>query len=247
MCRSLLTAIFLSCISIVSFAQNDMQTLKIGTLIFNPPFETSDAKRNVYTGFEIDIMLSVCQRLNLHCQFVPVASVNDVFMGLAAHQFDVAVASLIVLKGDGEHAFSVPYLPSGIQFFAKKSSNLNQLKDILRSRIGTTDDPLIRTLVTVNYAKKYPLEVYSSPQAGIDALASDKIDVFVMQTATTKYWLANTSGIFKSVGNPIPIGLGNGVVGMLSSAPLIEHINQALLAIQQDGTYVQIYNRYALS
>lgn len=246
MSRRLLIILLLGLISLISYAQNETQTLKIGTLIFNPPFETSDAKRNVYTGFEIDMMMAVCQRLNVTCQFVPVATVNDVFMGLAAHQFDVAVASLIVLKGDGEHAFSLPYLPSGIQFFTKKDSKFNQLNDILSSHIGTTDDPLIRTLVMVNYAQKYPLEVFSSPQAGIDALASNNIDVFVMQTATTKYWLANTSGIFKAVGNPVPIGLGNGVVGMLSAAPLIEQINHVLLAMQQDGTYVQIYNRYAL-
>lgn len=226
------------------FCHAEDQVLKIGTLIFNPPFETSDIKRNVYTGFEIDIMLTVCQRLNLTCKFIPVTNVNDIFNGLADHQFDIAVASVIILTGDGEHVFSIPYLPSGIQFFAKKTSNLNQLNDILSSRIGTTDDPLIRTLVTVDYAKKYPLNIFSSPQAGIDALATGKIDAFVMQTATTKYWLANTSGTFKAVGSPVPIGLGNGAVGMASASKLMEQINRVLLEMQRDGSYVQIYNRY---
>lgn len=222
--------------------------LKIGTLIFNPPFETSDAKRNVYTGFEIDVMSTVCQRLKLNCRFIPVATVQDVFQQLAANQFDIAVASVIVLKGDGEHVFSTPYLPSGIQFFAKKNnSKVNKLPDVLNSRIGTTNDPLVRTLVTVNYAIKYPLKIYPSPEAGIAALNSGEIDTFVMQTATTKYWLANTSGTFKAIGRPIPIGLGNGAVGMLTASGLMDQINQVLLDMQQDGTYVQIYNRYVLS
>ncbi len=241
---------FFSLLGLILLSHNAFSTttdLKIGTLIFNPPFETSDAKRNVYSGFEIDVMSAVCQRLKLNCRFIPVATVQDVFQQLAANQFDIAVASVIVLKGDGEHVFSTPYLPSGIQFFAKKDSKLNKLPDVLNSRIGTTDDPLVKTLVTVNYAVKYPLKIYPSPEAGIAALNSGEIDTFVMQTATTKYWLSNTSGAFKAIGRPIPIGLGNGAVGMLSASGLMDQINQVLLDIQQDGTYVQIYNRYVLS
>lgn len=220
--------------------------VKIGTLIFNPPFETADVKRHVFTGFEIDVMSAVCERLKFNCQFIAVPTVQDVFFKLAEKKFDIAVASVIVFKGDGEHVFSTPYLPSGIQFFAKKDSKINTIEDLLKSQIGTTDDPLIRTLVTVNYSLQSPLKVYSSPESGIAALNAGEIDAFVMQTATTKYWLQNTGDAFKPVGQPVPIGLGNGAVGMLTAKPLMDQITQALLSMQQDGTYTQIYNRYVL-
>ena len=220
--------------------------IKIGTLIFNPPFETSNLKQKTFSGFEMDLMTNACQRSHLKCQFVPLPTLNDVFLKLAQHEFDLVVASVIILKGDGDHVFSVPYLPSGILFFTKKNSPITHISQIPKQHIGTTNDPLIQTLVDANYATTYPLQVYDSPQAGIDALNVGDIDVFVMQTANTKYWLQNTGDVFKAIGRPIPLGLGNGAIALASSAGLMQKINQALLDMQQDGTYATIYNRYNL-
>lgn len=218
--------------------------LIIGTLLFNPPFETSDPKRNVYSGFEMDIMAAVCQRIKVQCKYVALPTLKTVFKALNEGQINVAVASLIVLKGDGEHVFSTPYLPSGIQFFVKKESNINSIADIMQSKIGTINDPLIKILVTVNYAKNYPVVIYDTAQAGIDDLAAGKIDVFVTQAASAKYWLSMIAGTFKLVGKPIPIGLGNGIMALTGTEPLINQINQALFSMENDGTYARIYNRY---
>ncbi len=218
-------------------------TLIIGTLLFNPPFEVSDPKRNVYSGFEMDIMSAVCQRIKMNCKYVALPTVRDVFKALAEGQINLAVASIIVLKGDGEHIFSTPYLPSSLQFFAKKESKISSMSDIMQSKIGTINDPLIRTLVTVDYAKNYPVAIYDTAQAGIDDLAAGNIDVFVSQAASVKYWLSTITDTFKLVGNPIPIGLGNGAMAVKGADSLMNPINQALLSMENDGTYSQIYNR----
>lgn len=224
--------------------QSAQPILMIGTMTFNPPFETTDTVRHTLSGFEIDIMNAVCQRMKVECKYKSVPNVIDVFNLLAQKKIDLAVASIIILKGDGNHVFSTPYLPSGIQFFAKKDTKLKTVTDAMNSRIGTTDDPLIQSIITINYAKEYPVKVYDTPQAGIDALTDDKIDVFVMQTAIAKYWLSITGDAFKLVGNAVPIGLGNGVIAMNDAVELMAHVNEALIAMQQDGTYAQIYNRY---
>ncbi len=221
-----------------------MPTLTIGTLMFNPPFETADTKRNIYSGFEIDMMNAVCQRLKWQCQYQAFTTIKDVSTQLLLGKVQVVVASIVVLKGDGEHLFSTPYLPSGIQFFAKKDSKISTMDDILQSKIGTVNDPLIKTIVAVNYARDLPISVYDTPQAGIEDLDNGKIDVFVMQTAAVKYWLSITSGAFKLIGDSHPIGLGNGAMVMNTQKALIDQINQALLAMENDGTYSQIYNRY---
>lgn len=220
--------------------------LTIATMAFNPPFETSDRVRQVFSGFEIEIMSAVCQRLNVDCKFIARPNIIDVFNDLSSGKVDLAMGSIIVLKGDTDYIYSTPYLPSGIQFFAKQDSNLKTISDIVKSRIGTTDDSLIESLIKINYAKDHSLSIYDTPQAGIDALASDSIDVFVMQAYTAKYWVSNTSHTFKLIGTEIPFGLGNGIMARKDSIDLINTINQALVTIKQDGTYDRIYNQYAI-
>ncbi|MFA1369849.1 transporter substrate-binding domain-containing protein, partial [Legionella pneumophila] len=40
------------------------------------------------------------------------------------------------------------------------------------------------------------------------------------------------------------IGNGYGILALKNNAPLIMKINKALLQIEKDGTYLEIYNTY---
>ncbi|HAT9113156.1 TPA: transporter substrate-binding domain-containing protein, partial [Legionella pneumophila subsp. pneumophila] len=48
----------------------------------------------------------------------------------------------------------------------------------------------------------------------------------------------------KLLGDSFPFGIGFGVVARLDQAELIEKINQALIEIENDGTYLKIYNLF---
>ncbi|HAT9593342.1 TPA: transporter substrate-binding domain-containing protein, partial [Legionella pneumophila subsp. pneumophila] len=48
----------------------------------------------------------------------------------------------------------------------------------------------------------------------------------------------------KLLGDSFPFGVGFGVVARLDQAELIEKINQALIEIENDGTYLKIYNLF---
>jgi len=50
--------------------------------------------------------------------------------------------------------------------------------------------------------------------------------------------------LIRLVGSRIPIGDGYAVIANKGSEALIAQINQALLSMEEDGTYPQIYSNY---
>ncbi|CDZ76067.1 lysine-arginine-ornithine-binding periplasmic protein [Legionella massiliensis] len=47
------------------------ERLNIGTLVYDPPFEVEADKKEHFFGFDVDIMMEVCNRLHADCHFTP--------------------------------------------------------------------------------------------------------------------------------------------------------------------------------
>ncbi len=228
---------------------DDSNIIKIGTMVFNPPFEMNNPQKFIYSGFEMDLMSEACRRIKKECQFVTYPNLMDLIDELNQGKVDMAVASIICFPDDVNYVFSLPYLPSSVQFFVQKSSHIHTMAEVANSRIGTTNDPILKTFVTTNFAKKYPITVYATPQTGIDNLASGNIDAFVMQTVTTDYWLSITIDLFRAVGESIPVGHGNSAVVLTTNSKavnMIKQIDRVIKNMQTDGTYIDLYNRYIM-
>lgn len=56
--------------------------------------------------------------------------------------------------------------------------------------------------------------------------------------------MSNSATELKFVGDKMAIGDGYGILASKNNAPLIMKINKALLQIEKDGTYLEIYNTY---
>lgn len=218
--------------------------LVIGTLPFNPPFETSDANSGVFLGFEIDMMNSICNRMGAKCVFKAIPEYQQIFAALDTGKIDMTVASIVIIEGSASYLFSYPFLPSYVQFFAKNNSTIETAKQVVGRKIGMINDPLLQAVMLQKFGSKPPFVIFPSVQAGIDSLTQGNIDVMVLEARSVDYWLSNTGGIFKKVGEPLPFGLGYGVMTRNTRLELINEINKAILSMENDGTYVRIYNRY---
>jgi arginine transport system substrate-binding protein len=65
-----------------------------------------------------------------------------------------------------------------------------------------------------------------------------------MDSEAAKNWSSNNTDIYKLIGSPVSVGVGYGIMANPSQTKLIGDINQALLAMEADGTYLKIYSRY---
>jgi len=218
--------------------------LTIGILPFNPPFEMQVDKNKNFTGFDIDLMLAICQRIQTECNFVPL-SAEQLFIQTLSGKIDIAISAIsITTQRAQNYLFSLPYLASSGQFLTNSSSTINRVNDIRNKRVGTEKGSLFKALALEIFNNEATVVEYANQPEIFQALNNNNIDAILLDTEGAKYWAANNDNQYRLVGKNILIGIGYGIMANKTEQSLINQINAALLQIESDGTYLTIYNRY---
>ena len=238
--KSLLLAIAL----LFSIPYATALTLTIGTTRHNPPFSSFADKKDHFYGFDIDIMGEICRRIQAKCQFSPLLF-DHIANQLKAGQIDAAIASIIITeKSQQDFLFSLPYLESNGQFITKEDSPINKPEEITNKYVGVRLGTPFAELARKIYKEQVKITPYPDMPQLMEGLADGQVNVILTNDKAARYWCANMDHFCKLIGSKIPIGDGYGIMTRPDQKALIAKINQALLAIEADGTYVHIYSRY---
>ena len=234
--------LFLLLISTIPFVYG--ATLRIGTVPEYPPFSSMADKKDHFYGFDIDIMSAICARMSVQCQFIPVIY-NQLFPQLIEQNIDVAIAAIVITK-ERQQAFlvSYPYLESSGQFITKKTSPINTLDDIKNKTIGVRKGTIFGALASKLYSKQANIVTLPEVSNLLSALNNNSVDILFINTEAANYWFANNNDLYKLIGKKILAGSGYGIVANKGQQDLMQKINQALLDMEEDGTYLSIYGRY---
>lgn len=230
-------------LSIFFLSLSQAKTLIVGTTPEYPPFSMSADKTHYY-GFDVDLMTEICKRIQQDCTFQPMPF-DGLLPGLQARQIDVAIGAIIINDTILEHFISsVPYLESSAQFFSLKSSPIKAPMDIKNKKLGVRNGTLFQALAEHLFQNHIHITSFDDVTDLISALSAESIDAILMNAAAAKYWSANNNDLYKLIGNPIPTGKGYGIISNKNQDLLMEKINEALLHMQNDGSYLKIYSRY---
>ena len=220
------------------------QTLFIGTTMHYPPFSSIADKNDHFFGFDIDLIGEICKRLKASCKFSPMNN-NDLFSAIKTGKINLAVSAIIITDHRRQDfLFSLPYLESNGQFIASRESNINSPHDIINKRVGVRRGTPFKELALNVYKNNVDILEFTEVSDLLEALTKNTIDVALMTVGAAKYWYANNSGLYKLIGTHLPVGEGYGIMANKSQDKLIEQINHALLDMEADGTYLEIYTRY---
>lgn len=226
------------------FAFADANKLTIGTIAYGPPFETLADDKDHLNGFDIDLMQTICKRLQYDCQFKAM-QFTELFPSLSANKIDLAMAAITITpERSASFLFSMPYLGSSAQFLAKSSSGINSLAEVKGKRVGIELGTIFTSVANEHFKDLVTLVSYKNQQDMMQALENDKVDLVLWDSATSIYWAANNNNLFKLVGPPIPMGYGYGIMANLNRGDLINKINGVLDQLEKDGTYLKIYSLY---
>ncbi len=219
-------------------------TLLIGTTPQNPPFNSIADTKDHYYGFDIDISGEICKRLQIKCRF-SATQFDDLFTALKTGKIDLVSAAIIITPDrQEEFLFSLPYLASTAKFMTTQPSPINSPADLEHKKIGVRLGTPFKKLAISIYNDQIAILEFANNANLLDALNNKTVDAVLMDTAAVKSWVANNSNSFKSVGSIIPIGQGYAFMANRDQAKLIEQINQALLSMEKDGSYLKIYDNY---
>jgi len=230
-------------ITLVTSTMLSAETLIVGITASNPPFSTTDDNSHHYSGFDIAIMDAVAKRINVQLKYMPMLF-DDFFEAVDNGGIDLAIDSIIITTTlQKQYLLSLPYLVSKVQFITNKDSPINSPKELVAKHIGVRQSGQFAHIFAQLFNDNIQVTVYGHMPELFEALTANKVDAIIINSPAAEYWSANNSQ-YKLIGDPMSLGLGFGILAKKGRTDLIEKINKALQDMENDKTYLEIYNRY---
>jgi lysine-arginine-ornithine-binding protein len=234
--------------ALVGLAAADSE-IRFATEAAYPPFNERAPPYGKITGWEIDLGMAMCTKMNRKCEFVA-QEWDGMIPGLLAHRFDgIFSAMTITAERKKKIDFTDPYYMTTAQFVAKTNLRIDRsAKDLGGLRIGTTAG------VTQCYlSKHYPDAKVSNYRTAEDMfldLQSGRVDTILSEPVEAEFGLIreNPGADFAFHGDPVQdaecFGEGIGIGVRKEDTALRTALNQALAAVRADGTYHQLTVKY---
>lgn len=219
------------------------ETLRVGVDPAYPPFsEIDDADRLV--GFDIDIALALCARMDVACAFVR-QDWEGLIPALRAGRFDAIVSSMsITEKRRRLVSFTERYYSSGVRFVARKGSAFDA-QDAAGRTVGAMRATIASDWLEDNRSKFAGIRLFADQGALDRALIEGRLDAAFGDALGFWKWLRSPGGAgFAYAGDTYRLDEGIGIAVRQEDDALRRRLNDALRAIRADGTYGKINARY---
>ena len=230
---------------IIPFYNSHAITLNIGTLSYNPPFETTSGNQinNYFLSFEIELMNELCKRIQAKCHFTDVPFDKMQSM-LSAGKIDLGIGAIIITpEKRKEFLFSLPYKASQLQYLERSKSKMKRIQELTGKTIGVHLSPPLRLFVLNQNQNTIQVNQIPNSLDMLRALDQEKVSAVLTNHHQALHWTANSKD-YKLLGCEFSIGEGYGIMTHPHNHALIHNLNKALLEMEIDGTYIDIYKHF---
>jgi len=220
--------------------------MTVGSDIPYPPFEFREGGE--LQGLDIDLMRAIAERIGFsedQVEFVD-TDFDTIFSQLAQGRYDTVIAaSTITPEREEEVNFSDPYYAAQQSLTVASDSGIASTDDLGEGHtVGVQDGTTGETWAEENLTGQ-GVEIRSFPEGpdGYTALEAGQVDGVINDEPTALAEVAQRPGL--EVAQTIETGEFYGIAVNPANEPLLAAINEALGEIIEDGTYGEIYGRYA--
>jgi len=216
--------------------------IKVGIIFFDPPLVVSPNQ-----GFNVDLMKQICTGMKQNCQMVP-KQWYELFPALNNREVDIIMGAFISPERAKNYIFSLPYMLSKGQFITLKDSGLTSLEQLKGKKVGLikeeTNSGIFHDYVQANFYNQFQVLDYDDVEDLMTALNNKTIDAAMMFNITAGYWIQNSDNTFVTLGSSFTIGEGEAIMALPDNIQLINMINQQIKQMENDGVYLNLYQRY---
>lgn len=241
--KSIFAQAFVLCVLGTSaFSEGSM---RIATEGYYAPFSYYD-DTGALAGFDVDISLAICAEMNVTCDIVQ----NDwdlLITGLNAGDYDAIVASMsITAEREEKVDFSLPYYTNMLTFIGKSGSGIEITEAGLDGRtVGVLRSSVSSEYLETTYSGIVEIQLYDNQDKALADLAAGNIDLVLGDNLPSYAWLETEQGQgHEFVGEFIDINDRISIAVDKGNEDLLNQVNQALLAIIENGTYQTINAKY---
>ncbi len=239
--RTLAAALFLALFGLAPTIGAEM--LRIGIDPGYPPFSDIDEEGRL-KGFDVDIALALCARMEASCSFVR-QEWEGLIPGLRARKFDAIVSSMsITRKRRRLVAFTERYYRSKVRFVARKGSGFDPAAPAGRT-VGAMRATIASDWLEENLARVAAVRLYDDQEALLRALVEGRVDAVFGDALGFRNWLGSPERTaFGFAGEGYRLDEGIGIAVRKEDDALRRRLNRALRTILADGSYDEINARY---
>ena len=208
-----------------------------------PPFESA-GKDNQATGFAVDLMGALAEKMGLTCEYLPTMKFDSIIGVIqTGGKADIGVSSFTVSPEREEQVdFTDPYCDSNQGVVVMASSGYESAADLTGLKIGAQAGTTGYEWAVENIegADVIPFDEMTAVFA---ALQSGKIDGIVADLPVVQYYV-KTAYTDCSIIQEIPTGEQYAVAVSKDNPALLAALNEALAETKADGTYDAIHEKW---
>ena len=223
--------------------QTDQRPVRVGTEGIYPPFSYKDPDTEQLTGFDIEVMKAVAERVGWEPRFVE-APFDALFPALDSGRIDL-IANQVTINPEREarYLFTRPYTFShGVIVTAADNDDITTLEDLEGKTAAESE-----TSNWAQVARDAGARVQSVDGFGqaVELLVQGRVDVIVNDNIAVLDYLASTgSDEIKIAGKAGDEVSRQALVFNKSDAALRDQADQALADLADDGTLKKISEDY---
>ena len=229
-------------------------TLTVGSDTTYAPQEFIDPATGKATGFDVDLITEMANRMGLKTNVVT-ASFTTIVDDLVAKRYDVVISAQTITDERKKKVDFVPYFNAGESLLVHKGNpkNLKGVSDLCGLNVGVQDGTV--ELDDLNAASKacksagkpaINLTVLKDQTAVIALLANNRVDATYQDSPVTDYYLKQNPGQF-DVGGSVVNAAVEGISVRKGDTSMLNAIQAAFTAVKGDGTYHNLATKWGVT
>ncbi len=238
-------------------APNDLISsgyLTVGSDTTYAPQEYIDTSTGKPTGFDIDLISAVAQKMGLQPRIMT-AKFDSIINSLSAKRFDVVISAVTINADRQKVADFVPYFNAGESLLVQKGNpkNLKSPSDLCGQNVGvqngTVEQMDLQTASDAcKKAGKPPINmtILQDQTAVIQLLSSSRVVATYQDSPVTDYYNKLNPGQFQ-VGGSVVNAAPEGIVIRKADSAMLKAVQTAFNSLKADGTYKNLINKWGLT
>ncbi|MFD2191824.1 transporter substrate-binding domain-containing protein [Pistricoccus aurantiacus] len=220
------------------------ETLRVVTDPSFVPFEMMDQESGEMIGFDMDIIREVAERAGFDIE-IQTMDFNGIIPAVQTGNVDIAIAGITITDERDEVVdFSDPYYDSGLRILVgANNEDITSFDDLEGKRIGTKIGSTSYDYLQENLGDSANITPYPGSADMYIALLGGSVDAVFYDAPNVGYFSTTRGEGRAKVVGPLYEGQQYGIV-FPQGSQWVEPVNEALTAMQEDGTYDEIHTKW---
>lgn len=229
-------------------------TLTVGSDTTYPPQEYIDTTTNKATGFDVDLITAIAERMGLKANVVT-TKFDTIIDDLSNKRFDVVISAVTINPDRQKKADFVPYFNAGESLLVQAANpkNIKSLSDLCGQPVGVQTGTVEQTdLQTASGActkagkPAIKLIVLQDQTAVVQLLANGRVVATYQDSPVTDYYNKQHPGQF-AVGGSVVNAAEEGIAVRKGDTSMFNAVNTAFNQLKSGGTYTSLIQKWGLT